>query len=79
VTRTVLGVVKGADVDMLACSLHRPMVFSCQRGDQSFRTGATPSHHAAVVLTIRVPVRPNLIWRSSHLPGHAYPTSELSW
>jgi hypothetical protein len=61
VPRTVLGVVKGADVDMLACSLHRPTVFSCQRGNQSFRIGATLSHHATVVLTIRVPMRPNLI------------------
>jgi hypothetical protein len=32
-----------------------------------------------VVLSVRVPVRPNLIWRSSPLPGHAYPVSELSW
>jgi hypothetical protein len=31
-----------------------------------------------VVLTVRVPVRLNLIWRSSPLSGRAYPVSELS-
>jgi hypothetical protein len=32
-----------------------------------------------VVLTVQVPVRPNLIWRSSSLLGCAYPMLELSW
>jgi hypothetical protein len=31
------------------------------------------------VLTVRVPERPNLAWRSSLLPRRAYPMSELSW
>jgi hypothetical protein len=87
----------GADVDMLACSLHRLTVCSCQRGGQSFQIGAALSRHDVVGggailgdakpracifdvgLTIRVPVRPNLTWRSSYLLGHVYPTSELSW
>jgi hypothetical protein len=30
----------GANLDGLACSLHRPTVYSCQRGGQSFLTGA---------------------------------------
>jgi hypothetical protein len=38
----------GANVDGLACSLHRPMVYSHQRGGQSFLTGIAPSHHAVV-------------------------------
>jgi hypothetical protein len=36
------------DVDRLACSLHRPTVYSHQKGDQSFLTGAAPSHHTTV-------------------------------
>jgi hypothetical protein len=31
------------------------------------------------VLTIWVPVLPNLIWSKSFFPGHAYPMSEPSW
>jgi hypothetical protein len=38
----------GVDVDELACSLHRPIVYSRQRGGQSFLTGAAPSCHVAV-------------------------------
>jgi hypothetical protein len=33
----------GADVDSLAYSLHHPTVCICQRGGQSFLTGAAPS------------------------------------
>jgi uncharacterized protein (DUF2062 family) len=32
-----------------------------------------------VVLTVQVPVRLNLTWKSSPLLGHAYPALELSW
>jgi hypothetical protein len=35
----------GADVDGLACSLHRPTICYRQRGGQSFLTGATLSCH----------------------------------
>jgi hypothetical protein len=38
----------GADVDGITCSVHYPMVYSSQRGGQSFLTGAVPSHHAVV-------------------------------
>jgi hypothetical protein len=38
----------GADVDGLACFLHRPTVYGCQTRGQSFPTGATPSRHAVV-------------------------------
>jgi hypothetical protein len=38
----------GVDVDRLACSLHRPMVYIHQRGKQSFLTNASPCYHAAV-------------------------------
>jgi hypothetical protein len=88
----------GADVDGLACFLHRPTVYSCQMGGQRFVTGASLSYHIAVgsgaflgdakpprvwifdvVLTIRVPERLNLTWRSSPLPELTYQTSELSW
>jgi hypothetical protein len=31
---------KVADVNGLACSLHCPMVYNCQRGGQSFLTGS---------------------------------------
>jgi hypothetical protein len=37
-----------ADVDGLACSLHRPMAYNCQRGSQSLLTGAALSCHDAV-------------------------------
>jgi hypothetical protein len=75
----------GANVDGLAYSLDHPMVCSHQRSGQSFLIGTGPSHHAVVVwifdvaFTIWVPVRSKLIWRSPLLPGHAYPTSKLSW
>jgi hypothetical protein len=32
-----------------------------------------------MVLTVKVSVRPNLIWRRWPLLGHAYPVLELSW
>jgi hypothetical protein len=38
----------GADVDSLACSLHRPTICIHQRGGQSFLTGVAPSCHVAV-------------------------------
>jgi hypothetical protein len=38
----------GADVDRLACSLHRHTVCNRQRCDQSFLTGVAPSCHAVV-------------------------------
>jgi hypothetical protein len=76
----------GPDVDGLACSLQRPTVCSHQRGGQSFLTGTAPSCHAVVggaifyvMLTIRLPARPNFIWRNSLYRAHAYPMSELSW
>jgi hypothetical protein len=37
-----------ADVDELAYSLHRPMVYSCQRGGHNFLTGVVLSCHAVV-------------------------------
>jgi hypothetical protein len=38
----------GCDLDELAYCLHRPMVYSSQRGGQIFLSGATPSCHVAV-------------------------------
>jgi hypothetical protein len=38
----------GCDLDELAYSLHRPMVYSSQRGGQIFLSGATPSCNVAV-------------------------------
>jgi hypothetical protein len=38
----------GADMDGLACWLHRPTVCSGQMRGQGIRTGTTPSHSVAV-------------------------------
>jgi hypothetical protein len=38
-----------------------------------------PTWIFGVVLTVWVPVLPNLIWSKSFLLGHAYPMSEPSW
>jgi hypothetical protein len=38
----------GADVDGLACSLHRPTVYSRHRGDQSLLIGSARSRHTTV-------------------------------
>jgi hypothetical protein len=38
----------GTDVDGLACSLHRSMVYIHQRVSQTLLRGAAPSYHAAV-------------------------------
>jgi hypothetical protein len=69
----------GADVDGLACSLHRPTAGGWQTRGLCCLRGVVLSHHWAVgsgpflgvrrprvwifdvVLTVRVPVRPNLI------------------
>jgi hypothetical protein len=45
----------------------------------AFLRGARPTRKdITMVLTIRVPERPNLTWRSSLLPRRVYPASELS-
>jgi hypothetical protein len=38
----------GANVDGLACFLHRPKVYSHQRGGHTFLIGTAPSCHAAL-------------------------------
>jgi hypothetical protein len=38
----------GANVDVLACPLHRPTVCGRQMRGQSFLSGAAPSHRAIV-------------------------------
>jgi hypothetical protein len=74
----------GVDVDGLAYSLHHPMACGWQTRGLCCLIGIVLSHHSAVVwifdvvLTVQVHVRPNLIWRSSPLPGCAYSTSESS-
>jgi hypothetical protein len=35
------------DVDRLACSLHRPTVYNCQRGGKCCQTGVVLPHHTA--------------------------------
>jgi hypothetical protein len=87
----------GADVDRVACSLHRPTVCGWQTRYLCCLTGVVTSHRPTVgggpfpvvrspwawifdvVLTIWIPVRPNLIWRSMPLSGRDYLMSELSW
>jgi hypothetical protein len=74
----------GADVDGLACSLHRPMVYMRQRGGQSFLTGATPSCHAVVSGAVfpgdvKAPGLDILHGEARLYRGHDFTMSELSW
>jgi hypothetical protein len=63
----------GVGVDGLACPLHHPMV--CD--NSAFLKGVKPPGlDIGCSIDRLVPVLLNLTWRSSLLPGRAYPSSE---